>query len=135
MPSKFLELPPFDYTLYEENCGVEWKKWRRLFEWYLEANRMEDDGEKFVKLLHLAGRNPSVGLLNFVGKFIPNLAGLTDPLRLLIRKESPFVWNTEQNVIFQNLKESLSVDLVLGFYCIEDRTQIYADAPFLRHSL
>ncbi|XP_055916386.1 uncharacterized protein LOC129949139 [Eupeodes corollae] len=54
--SKYLELPPFDYTLYEENCGLEWRNWLRSFEWYLKATHIEDDSEKFVKLLHLAGR-------------------------------------------------------------------------------
>lgn len=56
LPSKFVELPPFDYTLYEENCGVEWKNWHRSFEWYLKANHVENDDDKYVKLLHLAGR-------------------------------------------------------------------------------
>lgn len=51
-----MELPPFDYTLHEENCGIEWKNWHRSFEWYLKANRIVDDDDKFVKLMHLAGR-------------------------------------------------------------------------------
>lgn len=49
-------LGPFDYTLYEESCGLEWKNWHRSFEWYLKANHIEEDSDKFVKLLHLAGR-------------------------------------------------------------------------------
>lgn len=51
-----MELQPFDYTLYEENCGHEWKNWLRSFEWYLKAYRVEKEEDKFVKLLHLAGR-------------------------------------------------------------------------------
>lgn len=51
-----MELPAFDYTLYEENCGHEWRNWLRSFEWYLKANRVENDDDKFVKLMHLAGR-------------------------------------------------------------------------------
>lgn len=56
LTSKIFGLGPFDYTLHEDNCGVEWKNWHRLFEWYLKANYIEDDADKFVKLLHLAGR-------------------------------------------------------------------------------
>lgn len=56
MTSKIVGLSPFDYTLYEENCGIEWKNWHRSFEWYLKAHRIENDDDKYVKLLHLAGR-------------------------------------------------------------------------------
>lgn len=56
LPSKFVELSLFDYTLYEENCGWEWKNWHRSFEWYLKANHIEDEYDKFLKLMHLAGR-------------------------------------------------------------------------------
>lgn len=56
MPTKFVELPAFDYTLYEENCGHEWRNWYRSFEWYLKANHIDNDEDKFAKLMHLAGR-------------------------------------------------------------------------------
>lgn len=55
MPSKIFGIGPFDYTQFEENCGVEWKNWHRSFEWYLKANHIEDDEDKFLKLMHLAG--------------------------------------------------------------------------------
>lgn len=55
LTSKIVGLGPFDYTLYEESCGLEWKNWHRAFEWYLKANRIENDSDKFVKLIHLAG--------------------------------------------------------------------------------
>lgn len=51
-----MELPSFDYTLYEENCGHEWRNWFRSFEWYLKANHIDNDDDKFAKLMHLAGR-------------------------------------------------------------------------------
>lgn len=37
-------------------CCVEWKNWHRSFEWYLKAHHIDNDDDKFVKLLHLAGR-------------------------------------------------------------------------------
>lgn len=54
--SKLIGIGPFDYTLYEENCGIEWTNWHRSFEWYLKANKIEDDDDKFTNLMHLAGR-------------------------------------------------------------------------------
>lgn len=56
LSAKITGLSPFDYTLYDDNCGLEWTNWHRSFEWYLKANHIEDDSDKFVKLLHLAGR-------------------------------------------------------------------------------
>lgn len=55
MSSKVIGFGPFDYTIYEENCGHEWKNWHRSFEWYLKANHIENDDDKFAKLMHLAG--------------------------------------------------------------------------------
>lgn len=69
-----------------------------------------------------------LGLVNFVGKFIPNLATLTEPLRVLTKKDAPFVWNSEQQAAFVNLKEQLASERVLGYYNVNDRTQVYADA-------
>lgn len=47
---------PFDYTLYSGGGAREWQTWLNSFEWYLRANKIEDDQDKFVKLMHLAGQ-------------------------------------------------------------------------------
>lgn len=69
-----------------------------------------------------------LGLVNFVGKFIPDLATTTEPLRLLTKKDTLFEWKQEQQNAFEKLKQSLSSKLALGYYNIKDRTQLYADA-------
>ncbi|XP_055858008.1 uncharacterized protein K02A2.6-like [Episyrphus balteatus] len=69
-----------------------------------------------------------LGLVNFVGKFIPNLANLTEPLRTLTRQNATFKWQKEQQIRFERLKESLTSDVVLGYYDVQKRTQVYADA-------
>lgn len=69
-----------------------------------------------------------LGLVNFVGKFIPDLATITDPLRHLTKKDEPFVWQMEQQNAFDQIKRSLSEEKALGYYSIHDRTQLYADA-------
>lgn len=69
-----------------------------------------------------------LGLVNFVGKFIPHLATLTNPLRSLTKKDSIFRWNEEEHKAFESLKDCLSGELVLGYYNVKDRTQVYADA-------
>lgn len=54
--TKLIGIAAFDYTLYDRNCAHEWKAWLGSFKWYLKANHIEDDDEKFVQLMHLAGR-------------------------------------------------------------------------------
>lgn len=69
-----------------------------------------------------------LGLVNYVGKFIPNLATITEPLRRLTRKEVQFSWGKEQEQAFQSLKEQMTKETSLGYYNVNDRTQIVADA-------
>lgn len=69
-----------------------------------------------------------LGLVNFVGKFIPNLATITEPLRRLTKKSEQFVWQSEQQVAFDKIKLCLSSEQALGYYNVHDRTQLYADA-------
>lgn len=46
------------YTVYIYNDGgsQEWQAWLLSFDWYLQANKIEDEHEKYVKLMHLAGQ-------------------------------------------------------------------------------
>ncbi|XP_053690472.1 uncharacterized protein K02A2.6-like [Sabethes cyaneus] len=68
-----------------------------------------------------------LGLVNYVGKFIPNLATLTDPLRQLT-KQQKFVWNREHQKAFDDLKLSMVNPTTLGYFDVDDRTQLIADA-------
>lgn len=54
--SRLIGIAPFDYTVYGDGGGLEWEAWLRSFEWYLQANKVEDDHDKYVKLMHLAGQ-------------------------------------------------------------------------------
>lgn len=69
-----------------------------------------------------------LGLVNFCGRFIPNLATRAEPLRRLTRKDEPFVFGTEQKKAFQSLKEALSSADTLGFFDPKAKTQVITDA-------
>lgn len=69
-----------------------------------------------------------LGLVNYVGKFIPNLATCTEPLRRLTHQNTDFTWGHDQQTAFDELKKQLSNSSMLGFYNKNDRTQIIADA-------
>lgn len=69
-----------------------------------------------------------LGLINYVGKFIPHLATISEPLRQLTKKDSNFEWGLKQQESFETLKQSLMNDTTLGYYSIRNRTQVVADA-------
>ena len=54
-----------------------------------------------------------LGSVQFYGKFIPNLATLSEPLNRLLRKQTPWAWNAQEQEAFQTLKDELSKDHVL----------------------
>lgn len=54
--SRLIGVSPFDYTLCSGGGAYEWQAWLRSFELFLQANKIEDEHEKFVKLMRLAGQ-------------------------------------------------------------------------------
>jgi len=44
-----------------------------------------------------------LGLVTYVGKFIPELANKTDPLRRLLRKDEKFIWGAKEQDAFDKL--------------------------------
>ncbi|XP_026743690.1 uncharacterized protein K02A2.6-like [Trichoplusia ni] len=75
-----------------------------------------------------------LGLVNYIGKWIPRLATMTDPIREILRhklsKHADIAeyWKDKQSAAFTELKKSLSTLRTLGFYDPLDRTQVIADA-------
>ena len=57
-----------------------------------------------------------MGMTNQLGKFSPNLADLTQPLRQLLSKRSTWLWGPEQQQAFSKVKEELTKPTVLALY-------------------
>ncbi|XP_055585352.1 uncharacterized protein K02A2.6-like [Uranotaenia lowii] len=69
-----------------------------------------------------------LGLVNYLSKFIPDLATLTDPLRQLTKQKQTFIWGPSQQAAFSKLKTLLASPTTLGYFDVDDRTQLVADA-------
>ena len=67
-------------------------------------------------------------MINQLGKFIPNLAKLTQPLIELLSKSSIWAWNSPQTLAFNNIKAELVKPAVLAPYNPEAPTTVTADA-------
>ena len=69
-----------------------------------------------------------LGMVNQMGKFIINLAELTQPLRELLKKNMKWQWNVPQEEAFIKIKEELCKSTVLSFYDPNLPTKVSADA-------
>ena len=57
-----------------------------------------------------------LGMVNYLSRFAPNLAAITAPMRDLMKKDSEFVWDAQQDCAFKQMKEVItSVDTLAYF--------------------
>ena len=69
-----------------------------------------------------------LGLINFVSRFVPNLATEAEPLQRLTRSGSKWTWGPEQQKSFQALKNSISSASCLAFFDKNRKTELRVDA-------
>ena len=71
-----------------------------------------------------------LGTVNYLGKFIPNLATVTEPFRVLLRKDIEFEWSHEQDKALQEINSILTKDggPVLRFFDVQKPVTISCDA-------
>lgn len=56
-----------------------------------------------------------LGLVNFCARLIPDLAILSEPLRILTRQNVKFFWGQKQTESFRKLKEKLTNEETIGY--------------------
>ena len=69
-----------------------------------------------------------LGLVNIVGRFIPNLSTVTAPLRALTIKGSKFRWSKDAKNAFAKVKKALTNPDHLAFYNPKLETTLVTDA-------
>ena len=69
-----------------------------------------------------------LGMANQLGKFTPNLAKLTQPLRELLGKNRAWTWGHAQSAAFKQVQEELVNPTVLALYDPAAPTKVSADA-------
>ncbi|KAG5869544.1 hypothetical protein JTB14_018676 [Gonioctena quinquepunctata] len=67
-------------------------------------------------------------LVTYLGKFIPDLATTTEPLRQLTRRDAKFNWSEEHNNHFEKLEQVLTKPPTLSYFDPKKRTRLIADA-------
>ena len=70
-----------------------------------------------------------LGLTNYCGsRFVPNYATLTHELRQLTQKHIPWKWEQKHEEAIMKLKEALSKSVILNYYSMQRKTEVYVDA-------
>ena len=55
-------------------------------------------------------------MINYLGKFCPNLSDSTNILRELEKKDKNWIWQDEHEQKFQDLKRKISTAPILRYY-------------------
>jgi hypothetical protein len=69
-----------------------------------------------------------LGLVNFVGRFVPDLSTVAEPLSKLTRTGEKFVWGKSQKLAFESVKKLMSDCKTLAFFDPNAKTTVTADA-------
>ena len=63
-----------------------------------------------------------LGMVNWLGRFIPNVSIITEPLRCLLKKEVEFHWQESQQKAFERIKQALISSSVLKYFNVDEET-------------
>ena len=69
-----------------------------------------------------------LGLANYSSRLIPHFATLSEPLRRLTRKETPFKFGPEKKKSFEFLKQKIAEACTLAYFDKNAPTKIITDA-------
>ena len=69
-----------------------------------------------------------LGLINYLSRFLTQLSEETEGLRVLLKRDSIWQWDTNHNKIFEHLKELVCKAPVLKYYNVEENVTLQCDA-------
>ncbi len=69
-----------------------------------------------------------IGLVNYLGRFIPNVSAKTAPLREINKKGNEWIWTEKQEEAWKELKEVIMTEPVMEYYDPEKETMVTSDA-------
>jgi hypothetical protein len=92
------------------------------------------DPEKIKAIVgHSAPQNPAevrsfLGMTQYVSRYIPHYATMTEPLRRLTRQDVPWDWSSDAQNAFDSLRSALSSTKVMAYFDQNKSTEVLVDA-------
>ena len=69
-----------------------------------------------------------LGMATYCGRFIPNLATLSQPLRELTKESTKWTWGKKQCESLQAIKTAISTDCTMAYFDPQKQTEVVVDA-------
>ena len=69
-----------------------------------------------------------LGMVTYLGRYIPNLSARTAPFILLLEKDSDWQWQHEHELAWNGIKETLSKHPLLQYYDESKSLKVSSDA-------
>ncbi|XP_054272581.1 anoctamin-4-like [Macrosteles quadrilineatus] len=120
-------------TLNKDKCNINVNRVKFLGH-LIENGLIKPDPEKVEAIMKMQTPNnvnelrQFLGMVNYLMKFIPNLAEVTAPLRILLKKGYQWVWSDVQKSAWDKIKSLISSNPVLVSYNKNRKTRVAADA-------
>ena len=119
----------------KEKCEIKGNK-ITYFGHVLSAEGVSPDPEKVKAITELQAPTnvPElrrlIGMINYLGRFIPNLATVMHPMTDLLKSDTAWTWGPPQQTVFTKVKEMISstANTVLVFYDPKKPIVVCADA-------
>ncbi|KAL5506839.1 hypothetical protein EMCRGX_G008586 [Ephydatia muelleri] len=120
-------------TLNKEKCLFS-KRTITFLGHVIDSSGVSPDPEKIAAIKdmpppkNISDLRRFMGMVTQLGKFTPNLAELSQPLRELLSTKRCWCWGPDQVESFTNIKTELTKPAVLAFYNPANETKVSADA-------
>lgn len=121
------------FTLNDEKCEFD-KTMIKFLGHIFTQNGYKADNEK-IKAIGLLKAPTCVkelqrtlGMINYVGKFVKSLSELTEPLRSLLHSDTAWTWDEMHQKAFEKIKETLTTTPVLAYYDVNKDVTLSVDA-------
>ncbi|CAC5397951.1 unnamed protein product [Mytilus coruscus] len=117
----------------------EEKKEVGLTEITFHGHRITREGVKVddvkVKAIHeipcptdVSGVKRLCGMVQYMAKFLPDLANDLAPIRELTKKDVPWIWSDECNMAFQRVKKRLTEAPILAYFDVNKEVVLQVDS-------